>query len=49
MRQYEILSYRPQVSRNLFSCDEKQETQSLNMKITDFGYLRINLSSLRQY
>ena len=36
---------RPQVSRNFFF-DEKQETlwatQSLNIKIVDFGYLEIN-------
>ena len=43
-----MLSHRPQVSRNLFLWAEKQETlwaaQSRNMKIADFGYLRINLS-----
>ena len=48
-----ILSHRPQVSRNLFLWDEKQETlwaaQSLNMKIADFGYSGKNLSSMRHY
>ena len=38
------------VSRNLFLWDQKQETlwaaQSLNSKITDFGYLGINLLSM---
>ena len=36
-----------------YAWDEQQETlwaaQSLNMKIADFGYLGINLSSLKQY
>ena len=45
--------HRPQIARNLFLGDEKQVTlwaaQSLNMKITEFGYLGINLASLMQY